>query len=503
MRIAALLLVVVSSTFALSQGFEVTGGGSTLMGAEGGEAKIVFKDSETALGGGTFNGHAFFGGTETVHHGGWDYVLGMAPVPWSLPSDYQGAGQAFPGLGVLVSHGRDDNRLAFFAGATSQAIIFPFAYGVRATTPTLGLWWTKRLTDTLRFDSAEVMSSRATAIQSLTWTPLVPLSFTGAAGMGSNAPFLAGRAEVKTAHWRALINDTRRAADFRRVALYYVTQENSGVNVSGGFTSHPFNINADRLSFESVVGKSVIASTVSSISAGGAVSIFRANASDFFGTSNGLPVSGRSFGAGVSYSRFSVTASRYVSPRGSSASLTATQRLTRHLSANEFYEGHDFNIGGTYTSNRFDISAGESMSYFPVVNSFRRVESISVRIRLPGGLQASGQTVTLPTGATKMTAMLTKYGEGPMSTPDKVSGPVGKYQFVGTVKDSDGRGIQGAVQIGKAMVYADSEGRFVLPTRRNKPAEVTCLPDEFIEPGGWVVVSQSVKTAIKIIVRRK
>jgi hypothetical protein len=290
------LLILALTVTAAAQDIQVTGGGSTLFDASGAQVKAIFATSATSLSGGVSDGHVYAGLLETTKFHGLNVSAGDLNLPFVLATDFTST-PSFPAVGLTVSQKDSTREWTAFLGATADSYSTPFFFGSKTSAATAAFFGTERLTETLSFNSAEVFSNRQTAIETLVWHPFTPLTFAIAGGIGSNNPFGAARAGWKTQHWVGVLNYTRHGASFQRITLPYGTiTENSGLNASGAFNSTHFHASVDHTSYDNFVNSTLIESTVNSASASTSLSVFSANASSFFGTSAGLPVSGQTQG---------------------------------------------------------------------------------------------------------------------------------------------------------------------------------------------------------------
>jgi hypothetical protein len=490
------LIISIFSVTAAAQGVQVTGGGSSLFDAEGAAVKLNFAQSTTALSGGVLNGHVYGGLAETITTHGLKFAAGDVLLPFVLPTDFTPNAIAVPAMGVTVSRGDEsDTRWTAFAGETASTYMTPFFFGDKAATGTAAFFYRHQLTPTLTFDSAEVVSSLQTAIQTLTFHPVAALTFSAAGGVGSNSPFAAGRVGWKDAHWTAIVNYTKRGPNFQRIIIPNATlTENTGVDASLGFHSTHFSASTDHTNFESDLSTGIVASTVNSVTCSGSLSVLTANVSTFFGTSAGLPVSGQTAGVGVNAGPITVHADTYRSPVSSSNIVTVAEKLSRHFTVNEFIQHDSVNVGGEYRSNRMTLSGGYSMSYFPVLDRFEKVLSLQITIQLPHAMTITGGTLTTPDGKTRWTAYGNQYAQGPLGDVPGASGPStpasGKFTFSGTAVDSDGNPVAGvAIMLGKDEVFTDSHGLFKMPARKKKPRATKVVPEDFMTPGRWNVIS--------------
>jgi len=484
------IALLFASSFASAQGLQISSGDSTITNAMGAEVKMVTANSEVSLAGGVVSGHVVGGATEATIYRGLNIHAGDVMLPFGLMTDYTAGSIQFSAVGLGVSKGDAKTQTSWtaFAGATSTQYIMPFFYGAKTSSPMAAFFFTHHINPAWTFTSSEVLSDTQTSIQELAFHPFTPLTFAVGAGFGSNAPFASGRIGWKSEHLNGVLNYTKRAANFQRVILPYTTLvENDGLNASLGFTSRPFTFTADHTNTLSALKTGIIASTVNSVSASGSLSFFSANSSVFFGESAGKNISGQTAGIGISEKFLTVQTNWYRSASGSQVSGIVTEKITRHVSVNQYIQKDAVNFGGEYHANLITVSAGYSTSYFPVLDAFEKVFSAQITLQLPNAMTVTGGTVTTPDGKTRWSVYGTKFGQGNMTHAEPVSG---KYEYSGAVVTVDGLPVLGAaVMLGKTEVFTNKEGIFLMPSRKRKTLAVKVLVNDFMAPGKWLVVS--------------
>jgi hypothetical protein len=494
LRTLLILVLVFAPSWAVAQAIQITGGDSTLYRAQGGEIRAMFATSETDVSAGVLNGHVYSGVIEKMSLGRWNLAAGDVRMPFDLMTDFNQSHLQFPATGLIATRKTDQDKLTFFAGATSENFELPFFFGTQLETPTAGMFYERALSDGWKFTSSEVVSTaKQTAIQELSFKPSQPTTFSLGAGVGNNSPFAAVRAAYETRKLTGVVSYTERGASFERIVIpYYTISENDGLDARVNWAGEHFNIFGDRENLLSDLNNEVIRSTINSVGGGGSVSIVSGSCAGFYGESNGKIVRGETAGAGVTVGSVTGRFDYYVSTGGASTSLTFSEKVSRHFSVNQFIENmHSVNAGGSWTSNSFTASGGYAMTFLPAVGGFDKVLSVTLSVQLPRGLRIDGGTVTTPDGHTRWTAMGNTYQQGPLSGVSLGGSnehATGKYTYAVKFATAAGDPVDGAVMVGKTEIYA-VHGLATLPSRKLKPQSLAVKPEDFMTPGRWRVVS--------------
>ena len=489
MRLIAALLVLSSITVA--QNVQLSGGDSTLVGASGAALRLGFPASEMALSGGVIDGHVVGGMSVMRVWDGLTFTTGDTQLPFTLPTDLF-SNTVLTATGLEVSRrAKNGDGWTAFGGASSLQYQEIFFFASKFRTPTVAGFFQRHLTTKLIFNSTTVASRRQTAIESLTFHPSQypsGLTLSASGGIGSNSPFAAFKTAYKSQTLDFAANYTMTSRTFRVVALpNQSTVENIGLSGRIAWTPRHFNFTGDH---EKIVS-GLVSSTVNSISAGANARGIDGGATWFYGSTAGRTIEGKTAGGGVTAGLLSAHVNWYAATKQQAMSLTVAERLTRHISVNQFVTGiHSVNFGGTYHSNTATVSGGYAMTFLPLLGRFDKVLNISLSIQLPRSIRFDGGTVTTPDGKTRWTAAMNEYAVGPLELGSSQGTHVkGKYCYRGKVVDESGNPVAGTVKIGKALVFADDTGEFKLPSRHQKTQGLVVLPEEFGAPGQWVVVS--------------
>jgi hypothetical protein len=504
-RFVLIFVMVVAPAF--GQGYELHGGDSTLMQAEGGQAKLTFANgSETSVGGGVLSGHVYGGLTQSISYKGYAVKAGDISLPFNLMTDYYGGG-GFPAMGVAVSRGNKESQDIWtaFAGATSEQVVMPYFFGGRTSEATVAFFWTHKINPNWTFQSSEVVADKQTAIEEIQFQPIQPLTLALGTGIGADSPFAAARVGWKGIHFNGAANYTERSQNFRRIVLPYATiVENLGLNANATFVSQYFGAALSHSTTESNLSPTrTVTSTGNSLGVNAQASIFSVDGSEYLGSTAGVHTSGQSAGAGVNSQFLTVRVSGYHAQGRTIETAIVTERFER-FSLNQFVEKHAVDLGGSYTGNTMSVSAGYQMTYLPILGTFEKTLVAQVTVQLPNALILQGSTLTTPDGKTRYSIGTTKYGQGPYGQAQEAS-VSGKFLYSGAVVDVEGKPVIGAsVTLGKMEVWTNHEGVFKMPSRKNKTLPVAVVVEDFMTPGRFKIVtapaSMNASEHIQIIV---
>jgi hypothetical protein len=151
-------------------------------------------------------------------------------------------------------------------------------------------------------------------------------------------------------------------------------------------------------------------------------------------------------------------------------------------------------FGGSYTTNRLSVSVDYQTLYMPfLANPLVTGIGVTLQLKLWGGIQVNGDTFRSPDGKLRYTGSLST-----LLTPnlhlakdgEKRAPKFGDYVIRGQVRSERGSPVEGAaILLGDQTVFSNAAGEFLL--RLNKPQQValTVLPEEFLTPLHFTVVS--------------
>jgi hypothetical protein len=142
---------------------------------------------------------------------------------------------------------------------------------------------------------------------------------------------------------------------------------------------------------------------------------------------------------------------------------------------------------------------GEFVADYQVVHQplkssspFRSALNLSARLQL-GKYSTSVGTYVQPDGSVDYAASGSTFlymGSFGGAQPQQVGGRMARYVVRGAVRDEAGNPVEGAaVGIGTEVVFTNSSGEFFLRVGRPSRSALRVLPEEFLLPGVWEVVS--------------
>jgi hypothetical protein len=154
----------------------------------------------------------------------------------------------------------------------------------------------------------------------------------------------------------------------------------------------------------------------------------------------------------------------------------------------------NFLFGGSYTSNRLSVSVDYQTLYMPfLANPLVTGIGVTLQLKLWGGFQVNGNTFRSPDGKLRYTGSLSTLLTPNLHLARSAESRVpkfGDYVVHGHVRNERGSPIEGAaILLGDQTVFSNEAGEFLL--RLNKPRQMTLtvLPQEFLSPLRFIVVS--------------
>ncbi len=490
------------------QVFQVTGGSSSLLNAEGGSLQVHASNYTGRIDLG-YLGRPSLGFSFLRPYKAALIDAGDQQIPFSLPTDLFDHSFYFLGRGVSVAEKPHGDRLFVFAGMTSNGYFAPFLNVARIDTATGAIFYEKKLSPTVRLFSRNLISNRQTSIQAIEWTARQDIKAALSAGLGNNQPYGAMSLSMDK-HWFVLDASYARSGDnFRRVlvATPQLT-ENDRENIR--LELHPlpnFRAVINRNNYlSSFPSQGVIHAMVQGFSAGAGVAGFQTYGSVFesktqVGNSSAEALGARRrvvqrLEAGIDFLRGSY------SKGAPSHSISANLReivnsrfsVTQVISRNNGQTSIDF--GGSFISNFVSATVDYQTVFLPFVQSgpsqFKRIMVVGLHFQLPRGMQFNLDTAVTPLGQVRYTAYGSTYayhGLGRPSPGTSFSGAFFQNVVRGQVLDPEGQPIVGAaLRIGPELAVTDSEGNFMVRVKKAGVLDLKIVFEEFTAPGSYVIV---------------
>ncbi len=497
------------------QVFQLGGGASSLLDAEGGSLEVRGSDYTGRIDLGYLGGPnlGFFFSRQYK-----DSVIGAGDqqVPFVLPTDLFDHSFYFLARGLSLTRPVTDGRLFVFAGTTTDGYFAPFLTVARNDTPSGAIFYERQLSPTLRFFSRNIFSTRQTSIQAIEWAARKDIKMALSAGIGNNEGYAATSFSIDK-HWMMLDASYALAGNAFRRVLVATPQlsENDKENIR--FELHPasnFRIVVSRNNYLAYISPTAVESAmVQGLGAGASLAGFMLDGSLFdssssFGKSSAMSLGAqrmltRHLEAGVDFLRSGLAknASQHSLIGNLREILNSRFSLNQVISHNNGQTTVDF--GGAFVSNFLTVSVDYQPVFLPFVQSsggqFKQVMVVGLHFQLPHGVQFNMDTNVTPLGQVRYTAYGSTYlyhGLGNASPGTSFSGAFLQNIVRGEVLDPDGNPIPGAaLQIGKELAISDSEGNFMVRVKKGGELNLQVAFDEFTAPGRYVIVQapQTVK----------
>jgi hypothetical protein len=464
MRLAAIFVGFLAAVSLRAQVVQLTGGSSTLYEASGGLATVYFPDFNLDLGGGIVNGVPALQAAVSRPWRGWDLALGSSAFSATVGSE----GLSTSVLGATLSKSSADRQLTFFAGDVQPLLGSAFFRG----TPFrlrggAGVYYRRKL--------------KALTFATLTAASGKELTALGDAGLH---------------------------------------QEHLDAGVGGGwFTGRP--LLQGRSSYHAVVvGRLNLAASANFLRLGGqefetllaavGVAGFGIYGSKILGVR-----SGETYGASAHLGPFDLGGNYMAFKGNASVGTSLGERLGRHLVLREYATRSagrwNESFGGAFTTNHLSVNVSQAV-YFTPYGNVPLERSLTVTVHFISPWKSS--SVNLASGVDPSGKI--RYGiDGGMFLGSGLGGPsrtvtyqnTGKYRIEGTVVDETGQPVSGAaIRLGKDLVFTDNAGTFFLRVKHERAVSLTVVPDEFTNPGRWMMVTAPDHAdpgeKVKIVVRR-
>jgi hypothetical protein len=494
---------------AAGQVFQLTGGSSSLLDAEGGSLEVHANHYSARIDLG-YLGRPSLGFFLSRPYKSSIIGAGDQQIPFLLPTDLFDTSYYFLGRGMSLTRNVAGNRLFIFAGGTTDGYFAPFLNVARANKPSGAIFYERQLSPTLRLFSRNVFSDRQSSIQAIEWLARKDIKMALSAGMGNNEPYGATSFTIDK-HWAVLDASYALAGhNFQRI-LVTTSQlsENDRENIRLELrpaTNARIVISRNNY-LSSFSPNQFERATVEGLGASAALGGFQWNGSLFkssttVGNSSAADLGVRRMvtrhlevGADFLRSTYSKGTPAHSVIGNLREILNSRFSVTQVISHNNGQTNVDF--GGNFISNLVTVSVDYQTLFLPFVPSasgqFKQVMVLSLHFQLPYGVQFNMDTDVTPLGQIRYTAYGSTYayrGLGRSSSGASFTGSFFKNTVRGQVLDPDGEPIAGAaLQIGPELAVTDSEGNFMLRLKKSGELKLKIAFDEFTAPGKYVIVN--------------
>lgn len=507
-RTALILACILGLTHSISAQFiKVEAGASDMVPTQGGSINFEGQNYQGYLGAGELDGSFRFGTYYKTTFDGFLLAAGDQSQAFKLPTDLFGGSQYFTTRGVGVTL-PGDAKVFVFGGVTTLGVGTPLFQAFQRQDPVGMIFIDKAITDNVHFYSRNIFSGQQSWIQGFDWRVRKWLKTAISAGAGSNKPYLAASVDADR-NWYSVKASYIQASDgFRRITtpsifasepdrenvLLTVKPYSSLVLVAGhenvlsplGSLTGPFQrATVDQLQSSFDLAKFRLGAGVFESHSTG-----RHNVSDGFTISRSLirGIEGSASyyqtlsGLGTHPSIFIGTVREKISPK-----ISLLQVVNRTMGNTNVL------FGGSYTSNRFSVTVDYYTVYMPfLANPLQTGIGVTLNLKLWGGFQVNGATFRSPDGKLRYTASastLLTPNLRPVHGNETVFKMDG-YVVRGHVRDEHGVPIEGvALRVGDQTVYSNAAGEFLLRVKKAEMLPLTLLPQEFLTPLNFDVVS--------------
>ncbi len=497
------------SLSAFGQLFETRAGSSSLLGTHGGT--LAFDDGQhkgsVSVG---WHGGPEYGFFLSTSFDGLALGLGDQMIPFVLPTDLFNPSYYFLGRGVSLTRRAEAGQAFLFAGATSQGIVAPFARLASAESAAGAVFWNRSLSHGVSIFTFNVISRELTSIHGIAWKVRDDLLFALSGGTGNHEPYGAVSLEYKPSWLHLQASYTDASAAFRRVRVQSpVLSESFRENLSAEI--HPLKDSGFVFSHQNIVApvpgsQKGATARVDGISAWTTASGFR-----FHGTFNHSVTprgaihavfagAQRTIGGRLEASADYLYGAPSIGQSTSNVLVTLRERISQRLklsqSLNLGFGQRNLSFGVDFTSHKIDAGIGYATVFVPFFvpgqPAFRQLLFLHLRVQLPHDTEVFADTNVTPLGLVRYTAFadtVAYHAAGQIPGSHQRSS-ISPYVIAGRVVDLEQNPVRGAaVQICEETVFTDSNGEFLAHRRRREECPVRVLPQEFLFPPAYELVS--------------
>jgi hypothetical protein len=455
--------------------------------------------------------------------------LGNDALVMRLPTDVFTPGFNLLVQGVSFTGGNERSSYLVFGGASSAGLGAPSFQASSIEEPMGAIFVQHRVAPTIRLTATTLFADQQTALPGVQWQPTPDFTTAIVGGIGSGRPYAASSLVLRQGPLGVKASYAWNPDRFRRAAVATpnqteVDRENIMVtyDVSPGFT-----VGVGRQNFiqDSADSKPPIRATGNTLSAGGVWLSTRLTAGVYDSHSEGTSNLSSYFAVGRELAHW-LDAEVFVlqsRPEGLPSATTPLANLRWRLSSRvglsqqiAFHGGRPTVLfGASLMTPLGDFTADYQIVHQPLkpMKPFRSALNLTARLQL-GKYSTRVGTYVQPDGSVDYSASGSTFlymGSFGGAQPQQVGGRMARYVIRGVVRDDHGQAVEGAaLDIGGTLVFTNSSGEFFHRVGRPGRSTVTVLPNEFLLPGQWEIVSAPAEAqagsgqapAIEIILRR-
>ena len=484
---------------ARSQAINVKAGAGDLFGVDGGQITVYSPGYTTIFGGGLSYGHVYYGAAISTETRFGAVVLGDSVTAFGLPTDQYTNASTFYARGVKLTRGtvKSSSHLMVFLGETSIGFSTLLFSAQQPKTLAAIVFYDRDLGDRFRWVSRNVLTTRSTSIQEVEYTGFKDVKLAGGGGFGSNAPYASASIAITKKKMHLFASETVEGKRFRLINL---VQPGTLAQASYGPVVNILVLPVDGLGLNASHQSYLYAPHDSpaepiTVNSGGASYVYKtvilsASANDSTGI---VKTSGESFSATERFGAVSVSEA-YYRAETSLLMLTGTEKM-RKFAISEFVSRQrgqtSVNFGGSYTGNRWSVSAGYNVQYVPIyaTNPWQKVFNVTVNVKVADASISTALMENRVIG-TQYEVYGSRFFYGPYEHSNTVSQSQkslhARYVVRGVVTDAAGNPVEGAaIRVGKVEVYSNGRGEFLVRSTSKKPAVIEIVPEDFLAVGTW------------------
>jgi hypothetical protein len=486
---------------------EVQGGGSSLLGGYGATANFWRSGIDGWIGLGYLDGlraGAFLRKAVKKDTLG----LGNEALVMRLPTDIFSPGYNVLVQGISYSGGTERTSYFAFGGASAAAVGAPSFQPTSIDEPMGAVFLQHRSGPTVRVSASAIFANRQTVLPGLEWQPVPDLTTAFVAGVGSGRPYAASSISLREGRMELKASYVWNPERFRRAAVPTPVQtEVDRENFSLTYELSPqFTIGLGRQNFvqDSGTSRLPLRATGNTVFAGGRVGGTRLSAGIYDSRSDSIRNLSSYFAVGRQLTPW-LDAELFVlrsRPEGQPTLTTPLANLRWRLSPRvgltqqiSWHNGHATVLfGASLITPVGEFSADYQIVHQPFepFNPFRSALNLTARLQL-GNYSTNVGTYIRPDGAVDYSASGSTFlymGSFGGIQPQQVGGQMARYLVRGTVRDEQENPIEGAaLDLGGEMVFTNSSGEFLLRVKHPRRLLLSVVPQEFLLPGQWEVVS--------------
>jgi hypothetical protein len=507
LALAASVLIGLPTASSAQTVVEVQGGGSSFAGGYGATANFWRSGLDGWIGLGYLDG--FRAGAFLRKSMNKDTLsLGNSALVMSLPTDIFTSGYNLLVQGASYAGGNDRTSYLAFGGASSAGVAAPSFQPTDIEQPMGAVFFQHRAAPTVRVTASAIFADKQTVLPGLQWQPLPDLTAGFVAGVGSGRPYAASSLSLRRGRLDVKASYTWNPDRFRRAPVPTPNQtEVDRENISITYELSPqFSIGAGRQNFvqDSADSRPALRATGNTLFAGGRVRSLRVTAGLYDSRSEGIRNLSSYVAVGHELTRW-LDAEVFVlqsRPEGQPTLTTPLANLRWRISPRvglsqqiSFHNGRPtVLLGASLITPIGEFGADYQIVHQPFqpFSPFRSALNLRARLQL-GRYSTNIGTYIRPDGAVDYSASGSTFlymGSFGGVQPQQVGRPMARYVIRGTVRDQAGDPIEGAaLDLGGEVVFTNSTGEFFLRAKHPRRVSVKILPEEFLLPGRWEVVS--------------